>query len=103
MARSSSRVLTAAELSEVSQLNALQAIELLRPGWLQSRGRVTIDNPENQRIRVVVNNGSAGELQDLAGIPVTDVREMRYLNAREATTRYGTGYPEGIVVVITRQ
>ena len=80
-----------AELSTLYQLNAYQAVERLRPRWLRQRlGRV----PQ------VVVGGSPGQgLGVLRSIRAVDVREMRFMSASDATTRYGTGYDGGAIVV----
>jgi hypothetical protein len=31
------------------------------------------------------------------------VKEVRFLNARDATTRYGTGHPIGAIEITTRR
>jgi hypothetical protein len=99
----SSNVLVADELEEVFRLNALQAVELLRPNWLRNRGAVTMESSASQGVRVYVDGSPRGFSQDLEGILVPDILEMRFLDSREATTRYGTGYPDGVIVVRTRQ
>jgi hypothetical protein len=97
--RRSSKILTADELDGVYQYNALQAVELLRPNWLRSRGPVTIESSQTQGVRLYVDGNPRGFAADLAGILASEVWEMRYLDSREATTRYGTGYPDGVIVV----
>ena len=42
------------------------------------------------------------ELDDLYRMSTDNIETMRYLTAPEATTRYGTGYPGGVIEVTTR-
>lgn len=80
-----------AELESLSQLNAFQAVERLRPNWLRSRvGRT----PE-----AIIDGSPSSSLGVLRSIRATDVEEMRFLSASDATTRYGTGYDGGAIVV----
>ncbi len=80
-----------AELENLVQLNALQAIERLRPRWLRRRG---------SRQPTVVLAGAPGQNLDvLRTVRALDVREMRFMSAADATTRYGTGYDGGAIVV----
>jgi hypothetical protein len=44
-----------------------------------------------------------GGLDVLEGLYVREIQEMRFLSASDATTRYGTGYPGGIIEVVTRR
>jgi hypothetical protein len=98
----SSKVLTAEDLSDVFQLNALQAVELLRPAWLRNRGPVSMESSSSQGVRLYVDGNPRGAADELAGILTSDVLEMRFLDSREATTRYGTGYPDGVIVIRTK-
>ena len=76
--------------------DAYQAIQRLRPRWLQSRGgnsaNVFVDGQERP-----------GGLEVLRGFPVADIDEMLYMSASEATTRYGTGHPNGLIVIMTKR
>jgi hypothetical protein len=44
-----------------------------------------------------------GGLEYLDDMDMLDVWEFRYLSASDATNRYGTGYPGGIILVFTRR
>jgi len=50
---------------------------------------------------VIVDNAQRGGLELLKGIRAAVVAEMRYLNARDATTLYGTGFLGGVITVTT--
>ncbi len=86
--------LTAEELAEFASLNCLEVVRRLRPRWLTGRGG------DPTVVRDGAQMGPAGEY--LADIPVGDVESMRYLNATDATMRYGTGVAGGAIVVTTR-
>jgi hypothetical protein len=43
-----------------------------------------------------------GELQSLRQIPVSQVKEIRYLDFNAATLQFGTGHSGGIILVITK-
>lgn len=95
-----SNALTRVELSTTSELTALEAVQRLRPSWLRQRGHVSVASP--QGVGLVVDGNPRGQVENLAEILAIDVEEMHYLNSREATTRFGTGYPHGVVAVTTR-
>ncbi len=90
------------ELAGASHLNALQAVQRLRPRWLRSRGPVSTATPAVGP-GLFVDGNPRGYGLDLATIPVVDVLEMRFLDSRAATTRFGTGYPDGAILIATRR
>ncbi len=88
-------LITAAELVDYPTINALDAIRRLRPRWLQGRG--------NLRPQVVVDGARMTNLEDaLQSVQAASVRTMRYMNASDATMRFGTNYVGGAIEVITR-
>jgi len=36
-------------------------------------------------------------------VRAADIQEMRYLNAADATTRFGTNYVSGVILVTTKR
>jgi len=93
-----SKTMTVEEIASVPGLTTLQLIEQLRPGWLRSRGQVSIESPEGAGVRVRVDD-RPGILADLEMIPAANLAEVRFLDSREATTRFGTGYPDGVILI----
>lgn len=95
--RGSSTRIVADELATVSQLDLYGAIQRLRPAWLRpgTRGQL----PE------VIVDGSpqAGGAEGLRSFRAGDVGQVEYMSASDATTRYGTGYTAGAILVTTRR
>lgn len=80
----------------VMQLDAYQAIQRLRPRWLQTRGTT---NP-----MLYVDGVQRGtNLGELRSIRVADVQQMQYLSANDASTRFGTGHGGGAILLTTRR
>ena len=96
--RRSASMITEAEFDEVVTIgNLYEAIERLRSAWLRSRGG-------RSGLPVVFVNGTRfGEIDSLRALQVGDVASARLMNAGDATTLYGTGYPAGIIDVRTRR
>lgn len=88
-------LLTAEELAEHPQLSAYEAIERLRPTWLQSRRG---EGPP----RAVLDR-SPVDRSFLRSLRATEVESMRLLSAGVATTRFGTGYPAGAIEIRTKR
>jgi len=100
-------VITAAEIAERASeaSNALQIVQKLRPQMLATRGRFSpADSSEaGGRPRVVVDGVAYGPIENLANLNAISVGEIRYLNATDATTRFGTGYVGGVILVTTKK
>lgn len=88
--------ISAAELQQVEVTNLYEAIRRLRPRWLRSRsgGGAPV---------VFIDNVRAGDITMLEQLYLTTVREVRFISPADATTRWGTGYPNGAIEVITRR
>ncbi len=100
--RRSSNVITAEELASSRAKEALEAIELLRPQWLRTRGVASPASLQALVPAVYLNNQRLPELGNLRNFPAANIEEIRYLNSQDATTLYGTGNAAGAIVVKTR-
>ena len=89
-------------------LSVLQIIQRHRPQWLrESRGAPSFGNAAggvqgSSPPRVVLDGVPWGEVGDLRSLPSSDVRLLEFLDASDATTRFGTGYAGGAILVSTR-
>ena len=102
-ARSNSDVITASELRTGEYRDVYQAVERLRPQFLRSRGVSSVrsrSSEDNQPV-VFIDEQRMGGLATMRGLPVENVREIRYVAARDATTRWGTGYTAGVILIVT--
>jgi hypothetical protein len=88
--------ITEAELLPLDQLSAYEAVQRLRPRWLQVRTRL---EPMVHIDGAVRTDG----LADLRSLRCTEVQEMRYMSPADATTRFGTGYGNGLILVTTKR
>ena len=93
-------VITADELATIDAQTALQAVQRLRPNFLQTRGGASMSITQGPvNIVVYVDQTRMGGVSTLSQIPVTEIKEIRYLNATDATQRYGTGHGAGAIIV----
>jgi hypothetical protein len=81
--------------------NAYEVIERLRPQFLRARPSRTISNQNPVPIHVFIDGGYRGGLEVLREITANSVIEITYLNGTDATTRFGTGYESGAILVKT--
>ena len=85
--------------------NAMQIIQKLRPQMLQGRGLSSPTDPtgETARPKVYVDNVSYGDVGSLTNLTATQIMQIQFLNARDATTRFGTGHMGGVILVTTKR
>lgn len=91
-----SRVISEAEIQQSTAPNMLELVQQLRPSWIQPRsvalGRGTPT--------VYVGTQALGQAERLREVDTRNVREVRYLNGPEASSRFGAGVPYGVIQVI---
>jgi outer membrane cobalamin receptor len=101
--RGSGPVIGQEAIEQVAANNAYDIVHTLRPSWLRSRGSISIQNPQAGYPVVYVDGISFGDLTTLRQISREEVQRIEFVSAHDATTRYGTGHPGGIIMVITRR
>ncbi len=79
-----------------------EAVRALRPRWLQGRAGATMASPVRQTPRVYLDGRLIGGVGALWDILPGSVKELRFLNAADATTRFGTNHLGGAILVTTR-
>ncbi len=75
---------------------AYHIIEQVNPRWLRA-------SRSQDFAAVFMDTQPWGNLESLRGISIEEVERIEYLDMRDATIRYGTGYPGGIIRVVTRR
>jgi len=99
-------LITTDEIVKSPATNAYDAIDGIRPIWLRSRGQNTLDPSQvtsaNTYAAVFLDGQRYGDINSLRSMPIYQIRHIRFLSGSDATTRYGTGYPAGIIEVVTR-
>ncbi len=100
-ARGNSSLIVRAELEELPGGSLWDAVDRLRPRWLQPQRGASV-YAGTSFARVVVDGTIRGELGELRRFFPENIETLRYLSAPDATTRYGTGFPGGVIEVSTR-
>ena len=94
--RSDPDLITREDLASVIAVTAYDAIQRLRPRWLQRTGRRGVP-------RVVVARTQRTDVYELQRIRADDVESIRFVSGPDATTRYGTGFGGGAIEVTLRR
>lgn len=86
-------------------------VQRLRPGMLRVRsgntsqssdGNSTMDAGANE-IMVYLDNQKMGGVRALEDITLSQIKEIKYLSANDATTLFGTGNTAGAIQVIGKR
>lgn len=84
---------------------AFDIVQRLRPTMLRPRTSSFGTNNQAQQVPVVVYSDEVrlGTVENLRTIPATQVFEIRYISATDATQRWGTNHSSGAIQVITKR
>ncbi|MBW3533591.1 MAG: hypothetical protein KY453_00015 [Gemmatimonadetes bacterium] len=94
--RGSANLITMEELEPVANLSAYEAVQRLRPRWLQLRGGTDVPPV------VFLDGSNMGGPDVLRSIQASTVQQILFRSGSDATTRYGTGFGGGTIEVTTR-
>jgi len=97
-------VITRMELDKISQSNpsVYDAVGRLRTTWLRPRTPASVQFNSDRMPKAMVDNQQF-ELDFLHQMRIEEVQELRFVDAREATFRWGTGFANGVIEVISRR
>jgi len=99
--RGNANLIVRAEFEGEASQSAYRAVANLRPRWLQPvRGASFVF--ETAYARIIIDQSMRGDLEELRSLRASDVTTMRLLSPVDATTKYGGGFPGGVVEVTTR-
>lgn len=97
--RRRSDVISERELAATSTPNLYDAIQQLRPRFLQRRGESSITRREGTIVVVYIDDVRAGSPESLRSVHPSEVLEVRYLDGPSASSRYGLNHGGGAIVV----
>jgi len=95
-------LITADEIAKSNASNAYEAIERLRPAFFQTRGSQSIQNTAPPTPMVYVDGMKYGTVQSLMTLPAVSIITIQYMNALDATQRFGIGNEGGAILVTTK-
>jgi hypothetical protein len=95
--------ITREQLEVMPSMTARDAVQRYRRDWLTGRTGSLRGSGSRTYPSVFLDGRPYGSLDVLAQLETEHIEELRYISGSDATTRYGTGYPAGIIDVITRR
>jgi hypothetical protein len=99
--RHDANVITADEIAQSRASTAFEAVSRLRPAYLRTRGRTTINTSGTPYATVYLDGQHYGNLNSLKNINAAQIAMIRYYNAVEATSRFGLDHGGGAIEVLT--
>lgn len=94
-------LITMDELNATRYSTALDVVQALRPQWLRGRGRTSVNLSES--VKVYLDDSPLGEPEQLRSISARSIASIRYLDANDATQRWGMDHGQGAIMVSTRR
>jgi hypothetical protein len=113
-AGSDSAIITQEEIAQAHAGNAYDLVQSLRPRWLTVRGQSRLGTDARpdigadvrvmaeEEIPVYLDGTRLGGVETLRSVSIRDVASVRRLSASLATQRFGTGHPNGAIVLNTK-
>lgn len=92
-------LITAQDIAGIPATNAYDAVERLRPLFLRSRGKTSINTPNTQYPTVYVDGLRYGDLGSLRNIMANHVLDIRFYNGADAGARFGLQNAAGVIEV----
>lgn len=99
--RRSRNLISREEIQTIPPTTAYDVVREFRQQWLQARGPDLVSMGGRAGPVVAVDNVLRGRLEELRAIRSEDIQEIRFIPARDATTRWGTGVQGGVIEVVT--
>ena len=93
-------VISVEELRASGYSDAYHVVESLRPHWLRTRGATSFAKRET--VKVYLDGSLLGGPDQLRQVTTSSIASIRFLDAIEATQRWGLDHGQGAIVVSTR-
>ncbi len=104
--RGSLNLITEAEIESAGAdlVTAFDVVQRLRPTMMRPRNLTAGARGGGSEFGVIVFIGEtrAGEVDQLRQVMRGTVKEIRYISATDATTRWGTGLTHGVIQVVLK-
>ena len=94
--RRNPELITRQEIEATDALTALDVIQQLRPTFLRPPGQA-------DPVIVYVDGVRRGNISELRSLARLSLEQIRYVNANDATLRWGTGHRSGAIEVTTKR
>ncbi len=87
------------EIKSSAAANAFDLIRTLRPHWFRGRGPKSLVHDTVSFPIAYVDGNRYGDINSLLSLPVTNITEIQYMNAGDATIKLGMDHPAGAILI----
>ena len=102
--RGNATLITQSEIEATHLETIYDVIERLRPNWFRTRGgrsEFTAASGSGM-LKAYLNSTPMGDVNTLRSIQANSVKEVKFLNAADATTQFGTNHDSGAILVVSK-
>lgn len=92
-------VLTSEDLNGKGFTTVLEALQSLRPSWLQGHGTDSFYTPSE--VRVFLDSNELGGVDALSMVQLASIVYIRHYDGIAATSRWGVGHSQGVIYIAT--
>ena len=92
------KLVTSEEIIHSNRRNVYDFVRAHRPLWLRTRGT---SGAGTVSVMAYLDGNLLGPAAELRRVPTAIVSQLRFMDGREATTRYGSTHGNGAIMVIT--
>ena len=103
--RGGANMITESEIAALTGVETVyDVIQRLRPNMLRTRGSAgeASAGAAASTIKVYLNGTPYGDVAMLRSIQASSIKQVEYLSAADATTRFGTGLDAGAILVTSK-
>ncbi len=87
------------EIQSSGSATAFNLIRTLRPHWFRGRGPKSLVHDTVSFPIIYVDGNRYGDINSLLSFPVTNITEIQYMNAGDATIKLGMDHPAGAILI----
>ena len=96
-------VITEQELDSLRSSSAYEVVRRLRPMFLVSRGKLSVQPGSQPALpNVYVDDQFYGDISALNAISASTIETIKYFTASEAQYKYGRGNAAGVIGIFTK-
>ena len=94
-------VITKEEIASVQAANLYDAVSRLRPNFLHYRGVSTLRGADTGYPKVYLDRNLLGDINSLKTLTPNGIREIRYYNGAEASSKFGLDNVSGAIEIVS--
>ena len=95
-------VIAAEEINGKGVKTAYEAVKMLRPEWLITRGTHTLNERAQDKIQTYLDGVHLGAEPSLNDVAADNIQSIHFLDAAKAAYRWGAGHSHGAILIVSK-